>query len=351
MIAAGTLIGLFLASDNSAEAQILRRRARTYTPPPAAPPVVPVERVQPSERIVVQPTEEEQIVQPAYSGSRRLSYFLQRPVHLNNGVTVGKVRDYVLNDQGAVEYFVVWYNGRYALIPYSQANLDWNRRYVTVDMNRARWDRMPTFAQNQWSTVFAPQSAYMNRLNSYFGTQGTMPATGIQVEGGAAGNIRGGVVPPQGGTVQGGANVQSGVNGTVQGSGNIRGTTTNGQQIRPTNETGTQSTPLPGTTIPRTGTQGGTTQPNIPNTAPGTRGPITPPQPVTPTLPNPRTSPNGPGVNPSGPGANPGGPGAIPSGPGANPSGPGANPAGPGNVPAGTGSRINGQNNPIPPVP
>jgi len=301
---AGTLLAAFLAIDTSAESQILRRR-RVYTPPPAPPPAERV-IVEPTERVNVQPAEAER-VQPAYAGSRRLSYFLQRPIRLNNGVSVGKVRDYVLNDQGSIEYFVVWHNGRYVLVPYSMARLDWGRRYITVDMDRNRWNRIPSFTNSQWSTVFAQQSPYLNRLNTYFGIQAT-PGAGVQVQG------RGTAGP--GGTIQGNIRTNVPRGGTVPGATNPPRTTT-----------GTQpNTAQPADTIPPApGTQPRTpsTQPNAPGNPTGTRGPINPPQPLTP----PRTT------NPIGPGATPPGPGANPTGPGAIPPGPGTNPPAPGNIP------------------
>jgi len=301
LIALGVLASLLLEFASPADAQIFRRRrGRSYDYAPA-PTYYYYEQSAPP--VYIQPAEEEQLqTQPSpvtttttnNYGGRRLSYFNNTPVHLNNGVTAGRVVDYVLNNQGGVDYIVVMNNGQYMLIPYSAANFNWDQRYMTLNMDQARFGQIPTFTQQQSSSVFAPQSAYMGRVNSFFGTGSVGASTGANFQNGT----------------QAGFQAQSGIRatGTNGANGNDLGQGVDRVSDRETSGT-TPPPPVSGTNL---GTRPSATNPGTPpretnpaGSSPGpvgtspstpTRGPINPPQPLTPSLPS---NPGAPGTAPS----------------------------------------------------
>lgn len=267
-VAGGLLASLFGGFNATADAQVVRRRVQTIAPSPQ--PVV----------IQTQAVQAGQPVAPAtQTNLNRLSFFLNTPIHLQGGATAGQVTDFVFNNNGSVAYVVVTNNGRQMLIPYSAAEFNWDRRFIGVNMQQARFNQIPTFTD--WSTV-AVQSPFMNQVNSFFGVN---PATGVSTTG---------------------VNLQSGVQ-QVPGSTptqSVPGTTAN--QTNPA--TGIPGQPNVANPVPG--------QPNVANPVPGQSNPGTPlpeqpssdlPIPKAPATTDPASGRPNPAVNtiPGGP-VNPG---------------------------------------------
>ena len=304
LIALGVFASFLLEFASPVDAQFRRRRGRNYNYAPAPTyyyeQSVPVYQ-QPAARVYTQPAEEEQL-QPNVTttttrnfGGRRLSYFQNTPIHLSNGATAGRVVDYVMSDQGGVDYIVVMNNGQYMFIPYTAANFDWNQRYVTVNMDQARFGQIPTFTQQQWSSVFAPQSAYMGRINSFFGTGSVGASTGANFQSG----VRTGV-QTQSGTRATGTNSFNGNDDLGPANDRVSDRETSGT-TPPAPVGGVNSLTRPSATNPGTPsreTNPAGSSPGPVGSSPGTptRGPINPPQPLTPSLPS---NPGAPGTTPS----------------------------------------------------
>jgi len=316
LIAVGIFAAFLLEFASPADAQFRRRRGRNYNYAPAPTyyyeQSAPVYYEQSAAPVYTQPAEEEQLqTQPSSTtttrtnlGGRRLSYFQNTPIHLSNGATAGRIVDYVMNAQGGVDYIVVMNNGQYMLIPYSVANFDWNQRYVTVNnLDQARFGQIPTFTQQQWSSVFAPQSAYMGRINSFFGAGSVGASTGANFQSGARTGVQTGVQTQSGIRATG----TNGFNGTGNGNDNL-GPDNDRVSDRETSGTtppapvgGVNSLTRPSSTNPGTPpreTNPAGSSPGPVGTSPGTptRGPINPPQPLTPSLPS---NPGGAGATPT----------------------------------------------------
>src|SRR4051812_10708442 len=62
---------------------------------------------------------------------RRVSQVIGSTVALQGANDFGKVEDIVLNDNGCIEYVVITHDNQFAMLPWTAANLNFNRRVVT----------------------------------------------------------------------------------------------------------------------------------------------------------------------------------------------------------------------------
>lgn len=193
---------------------------------------------------------------------RRASVVLESKVVLQQDASVGKVVDFVINEDGCIEYLVIGYEESYVLVPYTVARVDVDQRVVRLNITRERFRQVPTFSKNQLTTIDA---GARQKIQTFFG-QGT-GRTGAQ---GTTGQGTTG----QGNTGRQGTTGSQGNPGTKQGTGSRQGTGNQGTQ-QPGGFKGTtqpKGTPQPGgsTTEPGTSPKGKT------GTTPGTRQPTSP---------------------------------------------------------------------------
>lgn len=83
---------------------------------------------------------------------RRVSQLIGSNVHLQGSNNYGKVEDVVLDNNGAVSYLVVANRGRYAMLPYNAATVNYGQR--VVNYNVAPQAIQPLFfAPNAWPNM------------------------------------------------------------------------------------------------------------------------------------------------------------------------------------------------------
>ena len=65
---------------------------------------------------------------------RRVSQLIGSNVALQGRDNFGKIEDVVLNENGTPGYLVVSNGGRYAMLPFNEANINYGRRMVTYNV-------------------------------------------------------------------------------------------------------------------------------------------------------------------------------------------------------------------------
>ncbi len=101
---------------------------------------------------------------------RRVSQLIGSNVHLQGANGYGKIEDVVLNENGAPGYLVVANNGRYAMLPWNAANINYGQRVVNYNVTPQAIQPL-FFGANAWPTVTDQQ--FTNRMNQVF------PNTGV----------------------------------------------------------------------------------------------------------------------------------------------------------------------------
>jgi len=122
--------------------------------------------------------------------TRRVSQLIGSNVRLQGNNNYGKVEDVVLDNNGGIGYLVVSNGGRYAMLPWSAADINYGQRVVTY--NVAPQAVQPLFFErNAWPNVTDQQ--FTTRMQQVF------PAAGV-VRRDALRPVQG-TIPPPAGTV------------------------------------------------------------------------------------------------------------------------------------------------------
>jgi hypothetical protein len=101
---------------------------------------------------------------------RRISTVIGSSVVLEAGGDFGKVEDFVLNEDGCIDYMVVSYEDRYYVMPWTVATVDFGRRTVRVDITRERLRDAPTFTGRNWSEITSDR--FTQRVRSFYRSGG-----------------------------------------------------------------------------------------------------------------------------------------------------------------------------------
>lgn len=98
---------------------------------------------------------------------RRISSLMGAPVQLQAGGTFGKVEDLVISDNGCIEYAVVGTEEKLIAVPFSLARMDFGRRVFTVDVERERFLKAPSFTRQRFPELRA-DSEFGRQVHTFF---------------------------------------------------------------------------------------------------------------------------------------------------------------------------------------
>lgn len=96
---------------------------------------------------------------------RRVSQLIGSNVRLKGNNRYGKVEDVVLDDTGGIGYLVVSNGGRYAMLPWNAANVNYGQRVVTYDVAPQAVQPL-FFEQNAWPNITDQQ--FTRRIRTAF---------------------------------------------------------------------------------------------------------------------------------------------------------------------------------------
>jgi len=102
---------------------------------------------------------------------RRMSQIIGSNVALQGNRNYGKVEDVVLDPNGGIGYLVVANKGRYAMLPWNAANVNYGQRVVTYDVTPQAVQPL-FFEQSAWPNITDQQ--FTTRMNQVFPNTGTV---------------------------------------------------------------------------------------------------------------------------------------------------------------------------------
>ncbi len=97
---------------------------------------------------------------------RRISTIMNAGVSLEGSTSVGKVVDFVLNDDGCVDYLVVSAERKFILVPWTAARVNFDNHTVVLNVTRERWREVPTFTEDRWADIGNTQ--YIQKVRSFY---------------------------------------------------------------------------------------------------------------------------------------------------------------------------------------
>jgi PRC-barrel domain len=117
------------------------------------------------DRVQVEPREKV----AARAGTRRITEVIGARVTIQNNLSVGKVEDLVINENGCIDYLVVLNEDKYVLVPWTSADVSFERRAVAIEIAQERFREVPTFTRDRWPNL--SDRAYVEKLNTYYGVR------------------------------------------------------------------------------------------------------------------------------------------------------------------------------------
>jgi hypothetical protein len=81
---------------------------------------------------------------------RKVSTIIGGTVVLKDNVSVGKIEDIVINEDGCVDFLVVAYQEKFLVVPWTVGRFDFERRTIAVEITKERFQEVPTFTREKW---------------------------------------------------------------------------------------------------------------------------------------------------------------------------------------------------------
>jgi hypothetical protein len=90
-------------------------------------------------------------------------------VVLKDTVSVGKIEDIVLSDEGCVEYLVVAYQEKFIVVPWAVGRFDFERRTIALEIAKDRFTEVPTFTREKWPDF--TDTKYLETVHKFYGVK------------------------------------------------------------------------------------------------------------------------------------------------------------------------------------
>ena len=97
-------------------------------------------------------------------GFRRSSLIIGSNVNLRGGSRYGKVHEFVISEQGCVDYVIVAYENRFVAVPWSATTYDPGQRVVMLNVEQTQIQTVPTYTE--WTEFTSP--TYIGKVNTFF---------------------------------------------------------------------------------------------------------------------------------------------------------------------------------------
>jgi hypothetical protein len=123
--------------------------------------------LQAQDRVQVEPGRRAEVARAG--GARRVSNILGAKVTIQNNVSIGKVEDLIINDNGTIDYMVVLNEDKYVLVPWNAGIVDFDQRTIAVEIPREKFREVPTFTRERWPDL--NDRVYVEKLHGYYGVR------------------------------------------------------------------------------------------------------------------------------------------------------------------------------------
>jgi len=104
----------------------------------------------------------------AVTNIRRISSVIGGTVFVQGDVSVGKIEDVVLSEDGCVDYLVVMEANKYVLVPWTVTRFDFERRTAVIEIAKDKFYEVPTFTRDRWPSL---DSGYVEKLYTFYGAR------------------------------------------------------------------------------------------------------------------------------------------------------------------------------------
>jgi PRC-barrel domain len=97
----------------------------------------------------------------------RAKSILGATVSLKGGTSAGTVTDFVVNDEGVVDYLIVSEGGKLVTVPWEAAKFNYEKRMATINITQDQFRQIPTYTTERYPDYYTP--AYRGQVYKYYG--------------------------------------------------------------------------------------------------------------------------------------------------------------------------------------
>jgi hypothetical protein len=97
-----------------------------------------------------------QVVQQNDHHAIRARSLLGTKISLQGGTQAGTIEDFVLSDEGVIDYVIVSNNGKLVTVPWDAAKFNWQSRTAVINVTPQVFQQVPTYTVEQYPNFYAP---------------------------------------------------------------------------------------------------------------------------------------------------------------------------------------------------
>ena len=117
--------------------------------------------------VVVSPASAEEPVRKAGTHTVRAKAVIGAKVYLSGDATAGIVDDFVMSDEGVVDYLIVSRDGKLVTVPWDAVKFDYERKRATVNVTRDVFEKVPTYSVERYPAFYTPE--YRTQIYKAYG--------------------------------------------------------------------------------------------------------------------------------------------------------------------------------------
>jgi hypothetical protein len=87
-------------------------------------------------------------------------------VQLQSDMNVGTIEDFVLDDEGVIDYFIVSENGKLVTVPWEAAKFNFEKRTAVINITPEQFRKIPTYTTGTYPAFYTP--AYQTEIYRYY---------------------------------------------------------------------------------------------------------------------------------------------------------------------------------------
>jgi hypothetical protein len=97
----------------------------------------------------------------------RAKSILGAKVQIQGDTGVGTIEDFVLNEDGVMEYFIVSDNGKLVTVPWDAAKFNFEKRTAVINITQEQYRVIPTYTADRYPEFYTP--VYRTQVYKYYG--------------------------------------------------------------------------------------------------------------------------------------------------------------------------------------
>jgi hypothetical protein len=97
----------------------------------------------------------------------RAKSILGSTVHLQGNTKVGTVEDFVIDDEGVIDFFIVSDGNKLITVPWEAAKFNFEKRSAVINITQEQFRQIPTYTTERYPEFYTP--TYRTEIYKHYG--------------------------------------------------------------------------------------------------------------------------------------------------------------------------------------